>query len=291
MRPLLLALLWLASASVSWAASNWDDAQRVPRERIVAALREQQALGYRIDAIANSVRLQTAMLLALAEAARASDPQRRPLRIDHRDHFAAFVEVSGLPVGQLPSFVSAPHAAREDILFDYRTERVLDLEATADRPRRALNVKAGWPAGQGAPASYSYEDRSTDPAIETTREQVTSWRILDYGDAIVYDELQGVRGRATSGLLGVIFSVIGNAHAQQTRFAPAADGLQISRTTANKGFITLTQTITIYPDGRVLTGLPPGRPDLEAIERRLAEMPLRVNYRPLERSPVPAATP
>jgi len=64
----------------------------------------------------------------------------------------------------------------------------------------------------------------------------------------------------------VIFSVIGHAHRQQTRYAIAADT-------------------------RVLTGLPPERPDLDAIDRRLAELPLHVRYRPMDRSPVPAAGP
>lgn len=287
-RPFALAVLLVAACTSVCAASPWDDPQTVPRARLVAALRAQQALGYRIDAIANSVRLQTGVLLALADAARAADPEQRPLRIDHRDYFAAFVEVTGLPPDQVPTFVHAPHAAREDILVDYRAGHVFDAAATRDPPRKALNVKAGWPTAEGAPASYSYEDRSTDPAIETTRAQVTSWRVLDYGDAIVIDDLQGIGGRAISGLLGVIFSVIGHAHAQQTRFAIAADGLQVSRTTARKG-LTLTQTITIFPDGRVLTGLPEDRPDLEAIERKLIGMPLRAVYRPMDRAPVPAA--
>lgn len=290
MKTLVTILFLLAPASATWAASPWDDAQPVPREQIVAALREQQTLGYRIDAIANSVRLQTGMLLLLAEAARTADPQQHPLRIDHRDYFTAYLEVTGLSADEAPSFVRAPYAAREDILVDYRPNRIFDLSATRDRPRSALNVKAGWPAAEGAPPSYSYEDRSTDPAIETTRDQVTSWRVLDYGQAIIYDDLQGIGGRATSGLLGIIFSVIGHASAQQTRFAVAADGLQVNRTTARKG-VALTQTITIYPDGRVFTGLPPDRPDLEAIDRRLAELPMRVRYRPMDHSPVPPAGP
>jgi hypothetical protein len=270
------------------AASPWDGAQIVPREVIVTALRQQQAQGYRIDAIANSVRLQSGVMLAIADAMRTADPQPRPYRIDHRDYYAAFLEVSGLTPETAPSFVKAPHAAREDYLIDARLEQVVDLGATADRPQRALNVKAGWPPAPGERTSYSYEDHSTDPAIETQREQVTSWRILDYGQAIVYDDVRGVGGRATSGLLGIIFSLIGHAQAQQTRFAIAADGTQVSRTTAHK-LLTLTQTITIRPDGRVLTGLPDDRPDLAALERMLTNLPVQVSYQPMDRSPMPPA--
>lgn len=269
-------------------ASPWDGAQIVPREVIVAALRQQQAQGYRIDAIANSVRLQSGVMLAIAEAMHTADPQPRPYRIDHRDFYSAFLEVTELTPVTAPSFVTAPYAAREDYLIDARIEQVIDLGATVNRPLRALNVKAGWPPAPGAPTSYSYEDHSTDPAIETKREQVTSWRILDYGQAMVYDDVHGVGGRAISGLLGAIFSLIGHAQALQTRFAIAADGTQVSRTTARK-VLTLTQTITIRPDGSVLTGLPANRPDLATLERMLTKLPMRVTYKPMDRSPMPPA--
>lgn len=285
MRFCWLLLCWLAGAV--HAATPWDDAKGVPREAIVEAIRAEQAKGYRLDAIANAVRLQTAVLLALADAARAADVQQRPLRIDHRDYRAAFMAVTGLAEDALPSFVRAAHAAAEDLLVDYRADEVYDAAASADRPRRALNVKTGWPEGPGAPDRYSYVDRSIDPAIETTRLQVCTWRVLDFGDTIVIDELQGVSGRATSGLLGAIFALIGHAQARQTRYAFAPDGTQISRTTAKKG-LTLTQTVTISPEGKVLTGLPPERPDLAEIEQRLAGLPMRVAYRPIDRSPVPA---
>lgn len=289
-RSLLQALAALPAAGLGSAAraeSPWDDAQPVSRAQIAAAFRRQMALGYRLDAIANAVRVQTGVLLALAETASAADAQQRPLRIDHRDFFATWCEVTGIAAEAVPSFIRAPNQAKEDYLVDYRIATVLDLEHTRDRPRRALNVKAGWPAAPGAPPSYSYEDRSTDPHIKTTRAQVTSWRILDYGDVIVYDDVQGVGGRATSGLLGAIFSVIGHAQARRTLYTIAPDGSQVSRTTALKG-ITLEQTVTILPEGRVITGLPAGRPDLEALERRLIEWPLRVVYRAMDRAPLPA---
>jgi len=289
-RRALVALLAICACTGAFAASPWDGARPVAREQIVTALRQQQALGYRIDAIANSVRLQSAMMLALADAIRGDDPPQRPFRIDHRDYYSAFLEVSGLTEQTVPSFVAAPYAAHEDYLVDPRIDEVIEASATSDRPQRALNVKAGWPPAPGVPTSYSYEDHSTDPAIETRREQVTSWRILDYGTVIVYDDLRGVGGRATSGLLGVIFAVLGHAQAQQTRFAIAADGVQVSRTTARK-LLTLTQTVTIFPDGTVVTGLPKDRPDLAALERTLIDLPLRVTYRPMDLSPMPPAQP
>jgi hypothetical protein len=43
-------------------------------------------------------------------------------------------------------------------------------------------------------------------------------------------------------------------------------------------------TVTVYPDGRTEKDVPPGRPDLLALEARL-KRPFKATYRPLE--PVP----
>ena len=179
------------------------------------------------------------------------------------------------------------HAFREDSLVEYRSGRDLEGPAGADGPRRALNVKAGCPAGPDAPPRYSYEDRSTDPAVEVTHERITAYRVLDYGTLIVYDDMRGVTGRATSGLLGSVFSVIGKAQAVQTRFAVAPDGTQVSRTTASK-LLTLSQTVTILPEGKVITGVPADRPDLAAVDELLRRHVVRVVYLPLDMSTVPA---
>lgn len=62
--------------------------------------------------------------------------------------------------------------------------------------------------------------------------------------------------------------------------------MQVSRTTARKLF-TITQTVTIFPDGTVLPGLPEDRPDLEQLEARLMELDFQVIYAPFDISPVP----
>jgi hypothetical protein len=272
------------------AATPWDDTRVVPRAQLVAALREQAALGYRLDAIANSVRLQTGVFLRLAADEEARGQPPRAMRLRHQDWFAAYLEVTGLQAQAVPAWVQAPHLAGEDYLVDGRPDVILDLATTKTPPRRAVVVKAGWPMAPGAPASYSFEDRSTDPSIETTRQQVNGYRVLDYGDAIVVDGIYGVTGRATSGLLGAIFSLIGHARAEQSRFGLAADGAQISRTTARKG-LSLTQAIAILPDGTVIPSVPDTRADWLAVDARLAALPLAVVWRPVDRSPLPPAPP
>ncbi len=280
-------LVWVAAAQPLRAGSSWEDLQPVPREQIVAAMQLERAQGYALDAISNSVRLQVGVFLKLAADAEARDPARRPLHVDHEDYYFAFLEASGVAAERIPAWVAVPRAFGEDYLIDYRMENVIARVERGTMPQRALNVKAGWPARPGAPDVYTYEDTSTSPTLEATHAQVNAYRILDYGDLIVYDDIRGVTGRATSGVLGAIFVVLGKARAVQTRFAIAPDGLQVSRTQARK-LISVTQTVTIYPDGAVLKGLPDGRADLEALERRLSE-PLRIEYVPFELSPIPPA--
>ena len=271
------------------AASAWEPTRQVSRADLVSAMRTEQRKGYALDAIANAVRLQVGVFLALAEQAAATDPEQRVLRIDHPDYRDAFVEVTGLAPQALPLFVKVPHAFHEDYLIEYRTARVVEAAAGMNGLRRALNVKAGWPDAPDAPASYSYEDRSTDPAIEVTHQRVTAYRVLDYGALVIYDDIRGVTGRATSGALGAVFSVIGKAEAVQTRFAIAADGTQVVRTTARK-LLTLSQTVTISLDGKVFKGVPADRPDLGALDQLLRSRPVGVSYQPLDMSVVPATS-
>lgn len=293
LRAVVLALAAQLVHGQALAASTWENARQVKKEEIVAAMRHQKDLKYKLDVIANAVRLQAGVFLELAEKAEAADPERRPLRVGHEEYFAAFLEVTGLTRDSAPTFARAPHQFREDHLIDYRRENVLGRIEEGAVPLRALNVKAGWPSAPGAPASYSYIDKSADPHLEVTHQQATAHRVLDFGNIIVYDDIRGVTGRATSGLLGAIFSLLGKARAVQTRFAVSAtDGIQLSRTTATKLF-TLSHTVTIYADGEVLSGLPPDRPELERLERLLKRLDLKAVYVPFDLSPVlpPGDTP
>jgi type II secretory pathway pseudopilin PulG len=277
-------LLLILIAVPVWSSTS-DRLRKVSRQEIVAAMRLQQAQGYALDAISNSVRLQAGVFLQVAAWARASATANPPLLIGHEDYFAAMLEVTGLNAGGAPEFIKKPYEFREDYLIDYRTENVIERVVDGKVPLAALNVKAGWPDGPDAPPSYSYEDTSSHPTLEVTHQRLNSYRILDFGDVIVYDDIQGVTGRATSGVLGLIFALLGKARAIQTRFIMSSDGVQISRTTAQK-LIKVTQTITIYPDGTVLKGLPDDRPELSQLEDRLRR-PLGLTYVPIDIGPIP----
>lgn len=281
--PLAMAFAFAGDAI---AASAWDDVRAVTQEEMVLAMRAEQRLGYALDASANAVRLQAGVFFALAAAAQAGDAQRRPLRVGHKEYFFAFLEVTGHTPESAPQFVSVAQRHGEDFLIDYRRENVIAGFGRGRPPKRALSVKAGWPLAPEAPSAYFYKDTGSDPHMEVTHEQVNGYRILDFGDAIVYDDMYGITGRPTSGVLGLLFSVVGNANAVQMRAAFARDGTTVSRSTARK-VLSIAQTVTIFPDGKVVSGLPDNRADLEALEARLIALELDLVYAPQDRSPMP----
>ena len=281
---LLFVALFIPGAA--FPVSEWEAARRVSKEELVAAMRRQQAQGYVIQEIANAARLQSGLFLELADRAAADGSMRHPLRIGHQEYFDALIEVTGMTPDSIPTYIKVAHEFREDYLIDGQMENVIESIESDQRLQRALNIKVGWPRSPGAPTSYSYEDKSTDPHVEVTHQQVSAYRVLDFGNLIVYDEIRGVTGRATSGVLGLVFKLLGKAHAVQTRFGFAEDGVQISLTTARKLF-TVTQPVTIYPDGKVQAGVPAERLDLVKLEKALRGLDFKVVYVPFDMSPVP----
>jgi hypothetical protein len=104
-----------------------------------------------------------------------------------------------------------------------------------------------------------------------------TYRLLDFGDWVAYDEIEGITGRPTSGALGFLFRVIGEGRIAQSRMAISKDGLQVSRATAKKAFMEVTTMVTVYPDGNMEKDVPAGLSDLLELERRLKQ-PLEIDY-------------
>lgn len=57
----------------------------------------------------------------------------------------------------------------------------------------------------------------------------------------------------------------------------SSDGLQIVRGTSKKGFMGMTTTATVYPDGEMIKDLPDGRSDLKELKKRIKQT-LKVEY-------------
>jgi hypothetical protein len=248
----------------------------IHREEILAAMRA--SVGFDPSATTNGARFQAEVLLRLAREAAATDGSGRPLFLSHADWFSAYLERTGLTAEKAPAFVWLGNEYGQDLELEYGIERVVLRVLQGPTPTFALNVRIGWPAKVGKPDEYSYEDLLATPKLRVTNRRSISYRLLDYGDVIVFDQVQGLLGRPTSGLLGVLFKVIGEGHVTESRMLVSPDGLQIARARAAKGIFTVQSTVTVYPDGRTEKDLPMGRPDLLALESRLKQ-PRSIEYR------------
>jgi hypothetical protein len=278
----LLLLLILGGARDALAAGRV-----VSRAEILAAMR--LCRGFDPTATTNAPRFQAEVLLRLLRASPLADPAAAHLFLDHGDWFTAYLERTGLAADAAPLFARLAHEHRQDLEVDARPGRVIERVVEGPLPRLAANVRIGWPARKGGKDRYSYDDTLAIPDLRVTNERVIVYRLLDYGDVIVYDEVEGLRGRPTEGFLGFLFEVIGEGSVRWNRMAISGDGLQVSRARATKGPFRVESTITVFPDGRVEKDLTPGRPDLVPLEERLLQ-PRSIRYRPLRRDRAPAET-
>jgi hypothetical protein len=166
-------------------------------------------------------------------------------------------------------------------LVDYDVKRVI-ARAEHARPALAVSVVAWWPDSAGRPKSYSYIDTLAQPRLRVTQYSLVTYRVLYFDDMVMYDEVHGITGRPLPGVLGLLFDVIGDGRAVQSRSGISRDGLQVTSSMVRKGFITLTPIATVYPNGRIEKDVPPNRADLEAIALRLRR-PLGIEYGPAPR--------
>jgi len=270
-------LLSLELGAASAVAREGETPSVISRRSLLEAMR--LCRGYNAAATTNGARFQAEVLLRLVRAAQARDPQGPPLLIGHGDWFAALLEVTGLPADKAPAFAALADRYGQDIEVEYRPDRVIAHAEADSRPAVAVNVRITWPEGPNAAKEYSYEDNLSTPRLKVTNNRVITYRLLDFGDMVVFDQIEGLTGRPTSGMLGLLFRLIGEGHVVEFRMAFSPDGLQVSRGRAKKLFEVAT-TVTVYPDGRTEKDLPPDRPDLRALEARL-KRPLRISYRPL----------
>ncbi len=273
------APLWILLATAQGVPSSSPGTAspapvRVPTERVLGAMREVKA--YTLTATANGPRLQADVVLALVHEAATRDPERRPLLLGHREWYEAFLARTGLRPPQAPLYVRLPYEIGQDLVVDYRREAVVDSVLQGPAPRVVANVWISWKAG---PGQYSYDDTLSHPTLRVTQKRLITYRLVEYEDRLWYAEVSGLHGRPTSGPLGVLFRLIGEARVEESRSAFLPDGLQIVRGRASKWGIDRTETVTVWPDGHADEGMPSDRPDLRAVETRL-QQPLSIRFRP-----------
>jgi len=248
----------------------------VPYAEVVEAMRASS--GYDRLATTNGGRLQSDVLLRLARRARARAPDGPPLLVRHDDWFRALLEVTGVAAERAPLYAVLAHRYGQDVVADHGAGRVVRQVVSGPAPLLALSVTISWPDGPGVPQEYSYEDTTSTPHVEVTDHRVIRYRLLDFGDMIAFEEMEGIAGRPTTGALGLLFKVLGRGRIVEYRLAVAPSGVQVSRGRAKKGFFEVATTVTVQPDGRAERGVP-ADPVLRALEGRL-QQPLDIRYAP-----------
>ena len=269
--------LVLALAAAALLAQEPPPRQVVSHAEILAAMRESR--GYDLTATANGARLQAEVVLRLVRRARETQPEGPPLFISHRDWYVAFLDRVQLTHEKAPLYARLAYENRQDSEIEYRAGRVVDRVESGRQPLLAVNVVTSWQAGR---SRYSYEDTLATPRLKVALERLLRYRLLDFGDFVLFDEVEGLNGRPTSGLLGSLFDVIGEVDVVESRMASAADASLVMRGVGRKALLSIAATATVSPEGKGTKGVPPDRPDLAAIERRLAE-PLQIVYVPWPR--------
>ena len=271
-RALLLALCLLVARSAAAAAP--EAPSRVPFEDVRAAIALRR--GYDVLATANGGRLQAEVLLHLARAAQETRPDGPPLLVGYDEWFQALIGVAGVPAARAPTYARLAWEHKQDVLVEYRPSRVIREVVQGPAPRLALDITISWPATPGTPTEYSYEDTQSTPHLKVTNKRVITYHLLDYGDMIAVEDMEGLTGRPTSGALGLLFSVLGEGRIVEYRMVIMPDGLQVSRGRVRKAFFEVATTVTVRPDGRAGKGIPPD-PQFRDVERRLSA-PLEIRY-------------
>jgi hypothetical protein len=268
MSSVFLALLLLAGPGVT--------PHPVSQTEILEAMKASQ--GYNLTATTNGPRFQAEVLMRLARTARTERPHGPELLVGHAEWFSAFLARTGLTRESAPLFARLANDYGQDVVIEYRPDLVVETSG-GEHPEFAATITMSWPDKKGQPSSYSYSDEVSTPQLKVTNQRVIRYRLLEIGGMVVYGQIEGLKGRPTSGILGALFSLIGEGDLKESRMLMSNDGLQVSRTRAEKWSFGVTQTVTIYPDGRADKDTPDNRPDLKALAARL-EAPLKIRYRP-----------
>ncbi len=271
-------LLFGRIGSILAEPPNDDVPRAVSRQELLAAMRSHG--DYDPTATTNGARFQAEVLLHLAREAIRSDPDDRPPFIGHEEWFASFLDVTGLAADEAPNYALLAYRHGQRVEISFRDGCVIREVKEGPVPELAANVVIWWPQTPGGPTRYSYRDTLSTPHLKVMNNRVITYRLLDLGDRIVYDQINGLTGRPTSGILGFLFRAIGEGRIVESAMAVSEDGLQVARARASKAFLEVSTTVTVYPDGRTEKDVPKDRPDLLAIEARLKE-PSEIEYAPL----------
>jgi hypothetical protein len=247
---------------------------QVSREEILQAMSAHGA--YSLTSTTTSMRFGAEALLAIARRRQREAPGNTRFLIGQDDWFVAHRETAGVTYSEMSEAARAGFEHHQDALVDYGPH-VVDQILEGPVPVMALDVTIFWPDSGDAPSGFHYKDTLSVPRVDVYDHRVIRFKLLEYEDMLVFDQVDGISVRP-HGFLSAVFAVLGKPDLKQTRLAVAADQWQVVRGQV-KVFpgISKTGTATIEPGGRGHEGVPPDRADLRALRERLKQ-PLKLRY-------------
>ena len=226
--------------------------------------------GYDITATTNQGRFVADVLLGLAADFSARDPDGLPFEIAPEGFFDAVVSVAGIEPEEMPISFRRALEVGQVFTVDYRQARLVEGGAAAGEIEQALAVSVRWP--DDGPDHYEYEDTDASPNVLLRYESEVNYRLVRLQDRVLYDDVEGLSGRPTSGALGALFRVLGRASIQSSHFAVADDQTLVAYTRGRRLF-SFSTLATVRPDGSTSREVPDDRDDLEAMGERLSRLP------------------
>ena len=269
---LLLALLFLSPSAHAQAPACLVDT--IPRAELAAEMRTAALSHGEFDLLAtpNWPRFQTALYLQLVRHAMEREPLGGVLFIPPDYLFWEFLSLAGVTdPSEAPGLLLWALHLDQGTQLEYRPGGIVKSVIKGTHPTLAINVRTAWPDRPDGIDKFSVLDTLSVPKLRVTNRQEITYRMLVFGDMVMIDEIDGTSGRPLSGVLGALFSLIGEGSLVYYRSVLADDGLQVVRVKAKKAIFSKTTTITVYPDGRAENGVPPDRPALAATEELLKQ--------------------
>ena len=273
--PMLLAHALGVDVS-ALTAQACPEPSPVSREEILRAMSAHGA--YSITSTTTSSRFAAEALLAIVRRRRQEFPESSHFLVRHSDWFAAHLETAGVTYAEMSEAARSGFEYRQDAVIDYGPQ-VVEEVVEGPVPRTSLDVTIFWPDTGGAPSQFSYKDTLSDPEIDVYDHRVIRFKLHEYDDMLVFDQVTGISVRPV-GFLSAVFAVLGKPDLKQNRVAASTDEWQVMRGRVSVfAGISKTGTATIEPGGRGHEGVPPERADLQALAERLRQ-PLRLRYGP-----------
>ncbi len=256
------------------AQCGQDDKKNVvtaPYEELVGIMKKVK--GYKPLMTTNAVRFQSEVIFYLIEWAKQKHPDADGVLLGHKKWFRASLAVNNVRKEDAPGYMKLAYQNKQDMRIVFKGEEIVKPGNVASSPDASAHIRTWWPKTPGCAKEFRFVDTNSVPVLRVTNKRVITYRVMRFGDMIVCDKINGISGRPLTGLLGLVFKVLGEVRVVESRTIVSRDNLQIVRAYCKKGPVGIWAMSTVYPDGHAIKGIPKARPDLQRIASRLSAKP------------------